>query len=1350
MGICASAEPLPTGPDNASIEAPEASNTQMKRPSALSSSPAVAGVPTLPPRRKTTQQNTNPSVSELSSPPTPRRPSKRTKGGEKAREEGLPAASASTTKTPRAEKGEKHNKETDESIEEEKQTSVGDDAERESKISKLKKSNSELQLRRTTTGGHRVLIGSIRPLASSRANTHRWSSLRNIKSLASEQLTVLWQREDQEYGFLSKDEYKKLVVGPSTAALKKVPPHVLVIEILDYIKANSPLDDLISHWKLVDLAGSGDIDTATNAVTLLNVLLEQCESGEQQEKYILAWGHMGLFEKIERSNVSDETFRIQTQAFRDFCCDAIEIDPKYIQLRVLTHRVFDLEAKLDKLGNEREFVLRDRQYMVHKLKTQTAEMARAMRKAQEKELPFACIQPRHESRVVVDNDSRRLTELPEYDKWATEALVRSARLMKREMKTTRSAIAGMRSKRDDLKAETKKLSEELEAATEESASVAKKHNELKERHDKLFPEYEEVKRKEEDTSMELNAVETNAAELSEAKSLVFKSLEQLKTGEEKELKKIEEKLAFLSSEEIAEKKILSLRLELETMLIRKKGGSKREDSNAAQVNEKDINTSSSTEIPPVPDKRPNAQFIRFGSFSFNQNNSSFQINRYECRVRIAEGAIPPPPVLGGVPLPPAHLSGIPPPPGELAGVPPPPGLGGGIPPPPGSASGVLPPPPMLMPGGLLSKGSASTKTKPTKPKITPKKKMRPLFWKPIIVSMTNNEKKQKKENATANDPIEDDDLSPTIWHKLTLPSLDEEALLSKFSKMGPSKPVKAANQDKRSNRSRKRQIVRILDSKRSNQLAIMASQLPSIDETRIAIIEMDQKTLNEGKIAKILGSMASVEEITAIKVENQHSSKCDDAAFAAGLVVVICPFDAALDADGEDVNLDKPERFCLMLASIPSVGERLKSWHMAILIPDEAYEWNTYVRRLRKVCEELRQSKDLKRLFGAILAIGNYVNGGTNRGQADGFKIDILGKMKSIKTKYVPPVITRDTNEDEKDAISVNDKSSLLKLVICMIRSKLGSSRQLWKRFKYLLACGDIPGVKELKSSANRIVTSFKFVKKAAQKIKAITSSNSLDKYGEKMDGFIQEYQPTIDGLLLKSLEMETVYREVHDFFGNAIESKESKYLPSPEFFTVLNGNVILWRNIFQCFIRDIVAEVARGEKIMAKKTKRSRMVVANYFVVDCPSSPPSSQNKKKRNHRKNYNKKVDAGSIGARDRIARLRGLSLSRKSESPLISPQRSGRASISRDGKLYMSAPGYDRASSSSPKSRASLTVLPAGVGGLGSARRASVSKRSSLTVSPTHTSAALSKRHSLTTTPSHANPIRLSVISPVGEE
>ena len=41
----------------------------------------------------------------------------------------------------------------------------------------------------------------------------------------------------------------------------------------------------------------------------------------------------------------------------------------------------------------------------------------------------------------------------------------------------------------------------------------------------------------------------------------------------------------------------------------------------------------------------------------------------------------------------------------------------------------------------------------------------------------------------------------------------------------------------------------------------------------------------------------------------------------------------------------------------------------------------------------------MENILGLLLAYGNYMNGGTARGQADGFGLEILTKLKDVKSK---------------------------------------------------------------------------------------------------------------------------------------------------------------------------------------------------------------------------------------------------------------------------------------------------------------------------------------------------------------
>ncbi|XP_045473458.1 formin-like isoform X3 [Harmonia axyridis] len=88
-----------------------------------------------------------------------------------------------------------------------------------------------------------------------------------------------------------------------------------------------------------------------------------------------------------------------------------------------------------------------------------------------------------------------------------------------------------------------------------------------------------------------------------------------------------------------------------------------------------------------------------------------------------------------------------------------------------------------------------------------------------------------------------------------------------------------------------------------------------------------------------------------------------------------------------------------------NVGILAQSLHIDFQeIENAIYNFDTSVvslEALQQIYEAfLVSSKELKRLLAIILTLGNYMNGGNvTRGQADGFGLEILGKLKDVKSK---------------------------------------------------------------------------------------------------------------------------------------------------------------------------------------------------------------------------------------------------------------------------------------------------------------------------------------------------------------
>uniref|UniRef100_A0A3Q2ZTA9 Formin-2-like n=1 Tax=Kryptolebias marmoratus TaxID=37003 RepID=A0A3Q2ZTA9_KRYMA len=92
-------------------------------------------------------------------------------------------------------------------------------------------------------------------------------------------------------------------------------------------------------------------------------------------------------------------------------------------------------------------------------------------------------------------------------------------------------------------------------------------------------------------------------------------------------------------------------------------------------------------------------------------------------------------------------------------------------------------------------------------------------------------------------------------------------------------------------------------------------------------------------------------------------------------------------------------RFLYQLSLIPNFSSRV----FCILFRSNFSESMSCITRkldiLQRVCKALHDSRTVKNILGLVLAFGNFMNGGNRtRGQADGFILDILPKLKDVKS----------------------------------------------------------------------------------------------------------------------------------------------------------------------------------------------------------------------------------------------------------------------------------------------------------------------------------------------------------------
>ena len=82
---------------------------------------------------------------------------------------------------------------------------------------------------------------------------------------------------------------------------------------------------------------------------------------------------------------------------------------------------------------------------------------------------------------------------------------------------------------------------------------------------------------------------------------------------------------------------------------------------------------------------------------------------------------------------------------------------------------------------------------------------------------------------------------------------------------------------------------------------------------------------------------------------------------------------------------------------IPFSKNKLQVWLFTFDYNETYLNIEKEINTLKSACQEIKTSDIIKKILSIILTIGNILNGGTPKGQADGFSLDILEKINSVK-----------------------------------------------------------------------------------------------------------------------------------------------------------------------------------------------------------------------------------------------------------------------------------------------------------------------------------------------------------------
>eukprot|EP00975_Prorocentrum_lima_P005309 1148892-Prorocentrum_lima.AAC.1 len=92
------------------------------------------------------------------------------------------------------------------------------------------------------------------------------------------------------------------------------------------------------------------------------------------------------------------------------------------------------------------------------------------------------------------------------------------------------------------------------------------------------------------------------------------------------------------------------------------------------------------------------------------------------------------------------------------------------------------------------------------------------------------------------------------------------------------------------------------------------------------------------------------------------------------------------------------EKMFIAVSTVPRLKQRLDSYLFVRTYDDNYEQVKAKVETFEAAAREICGNRKINRVLEVVLAIGNYLNGGTNRGQAYGFKMDSILKLKDARS----------------------------------------------------------------------------------------------------------------------------------------------------------------------------------------------------------------------------------------------------------------------------------------------------------------------------------------------------------------
>ncbi|KAI5476137.1 hypothetical protein MNV49_000407 [Pseudohyphozyma bogoriensis] len=340
-----------------------------------------------------------------------------------------------------------------------------------------------------------------------------------------------------------------------------------------------------------------------------------------------------------------------------------------------------------------------------------------------------------------------------------------------------------------------------------------------------------------------------------------------------------------------------------------------------------------------------------------------------------------------------------------------------------------------------------------------------------------------------------DSATPTVWGEIdvaTLPRLDFHDLEASFDATTPKKVIV-----KQTTSIQRKTVTTVLSITRAQNVAIMLARFKMPNSSiRDAVLFFDDSKLSLDNLKAIKHFVPTADEAEAITSYN-----------------------------GDFSALSSSDQYFKEMLVIPRLGERLSCMLMRRRLEMDMEELKPELTILRCAADELKASTKLKTILASVLAIGNALNASNFRGNARGFQLDSLLKLKETR--------------------AVSDSGPTPTLLHYLVKVLLRADETL---LGFLDDCPHVEAASRVSfatvmGSVHSLVAGVASVEEEIRVLKELQLSPPGDRFLPVMESFARQAVPAIDALKALGSKLDADLRLLLQYYGEDATTSKSEEL---------------------------------------------------------------------------------------------------------------------------------------------------------------------------------------------------------------